>query len=115
VASGKPEKKHPLWTGTRSGQVLDNAMAGVRQSWAIAVCEHRHLNPPPQRGEPAGDDLGVEFVLEIAPEGSPDAVIETDDKEIQIAGARETAATCCLSRSNTALPGSGKKSRFQVE
>jgi len=90
-------------------------MAGVRQSWAIAVCEHRHLNPPPQRGEPAGDDLGVEFVLEIAPEGSPDAVIETDDKEIQIAGARETAATCCLSRSNTALPGSGKKSRFQVE
>jgi hypothetical protein len=37
VASGKPEKKHPLWTGTRSGQVLDNAMAGVRQSWAIAL------------------------------------------------------------------------------
>ena len=44
MASGKPEKKHPLWTGTRSGQVLDNAMAGVRQSWAIADIV-RPLNP----------------------------------------------------------------------
>ena len=50
------------------------------------------------------------------PECGPDVTVVSDNEQVKktLPGARETAATCCVLRSNTACPGSGRQSVFQL-